>query len=192
MGTGAGEGGVTGRARVRGEGAGCQAAHRGGEPPRAKVRRRGGGCFNTKDHKERQDGMYRNTKTGMPGGQWQVTAGDVEGFRGQRVENHEKDSAAELCVPYSRGRGRGRQRDRTTGHGNGARAMRTATGRGGASREARRPSIAPTATGPHHGARQWGRTTGPKAGWCKGRGALRAKFAGVMAVGRDVLIAPHG
>ena len=59
--------------------------------------------------------MYRNTKTGMPGGQWRATAATLKVFEGQRVENHEKDSAA-----------------------------------------------------------------------------ARVNFAGVMAVGRDVLIAPHG
>ena len=78
--------------------------------------------------------------------------------------------------------------------------QRTAPRRGGASREARRPSIAPYRNGtapwgPRGGA--WSRDTATGHGRCTrkeahatGRGRWRGMpFAGVMAVGRDVPIA---
>ena len=80
--------------------------------------------------------------------------------------------------------------------GNGNGAWRGSAARGTAARGGEPPRAMtshPTATGPRHGARNG---TGPRGasegGMVQRAGVLRAKFAGVMAVGRDVPIAPHG
>ena len=155
MGTGAGEGGVTGRARVRGEGAGCQAAHRGGEPPRAKVRRRGGsGVLTQRNTKSDGTGCIGTQRPGCPTASGEPPQAMLKVFEGQRVENHEKTARLSFAFLFAWSR-----RGTATGPRQGTRRRGTDDAHGHRARR-RDGDIAPYRNG-----------TGPRERAAKGRSA---------------------
>ena len=142
-------------------------------PTMARARRRGRGCaevFNTKGHKERRDGMDRNTKAGTPGSRFGVDGAGDGAQRARARARNAKPRTAPCGAAARWGHRALPRRDRTAnGPRNGTRMVR----RGRKWRCVTRVRNGGRARCPHRAARVMRGCNGGRVQWCGGAGAAR-------------------